>query len=211
MQSARKALTLEGPEPLRSRPANQFPAISIAQPEPESLPTTESNSESELLGHDRCYHLHCKKSLDSWVARARSPREKLKRRILRYLIRRIYDATDEEFTGDFSLHEQGTFTERDVARRICAEKNALAAAAKPGEKDFGCVWEVKEAGVNCLLGEESVRFGLAEYTGTNIDAKLRARSPSELVEVQSVGAKLEQVNEEIDKTLALARAASTSV
>lgn len=183
----------------------------MAVPQKQMVPHT-------LVGLEHCYHLHCKKSLDAWAEGGKSAFQRWQRRRTVKKIRGIFDATDGEFSGDFTLHEIATFTDEDVARSICAQKNAEAIAAKPGQDGYGWRWEIKQAPVNRLLQYEPVRYGIAEYSGTDIDAQMRRRVPTELVDCKAVqlvkaeyASEFCQIAEEVEKTLALTKKAVSSL
>ena len=164
---------------------------------PDSLPAFAPHS---LVGRESAFHLHCKQSLDAWVTQ--KTEGKLKRIVLRYLIRKIYDLT-EEFSGDFRLIEFGTFTDLDVVRAICRQKNEESKHAKEGDEGYGCVWEVKESPVNRILPYSNVRFGVAEYSGTDIDSHMRRRNPNDLIDSKTIEAALKTTSDKIDEGILL--------
>lgn len=138
--------------------------------------------EHRLLGLESCFNVRAKQSLDAWVASRTKGR--LKRSVLCWMIRTLYNQTD--FSGDFRLHDIGTLTDEDVAESVVAMKNSEAKLLKPGDKGYGFVWEYKASPVNRLMSESSVQYGSAEYSGTDIDSKLRARKPTELIECDAL-------------------------
>jgi hypothetical protein len=161
------------------------------------LAESQMLQERKLLSLESCFNIRAKQSLDAWVASRTKGR--LKRRILCWMIRTLYNQTD--FSGDFRLHDMGTLTDEDVAKSIVAMKNSEAKLLKPGDKGYGFVWEYKASPVNRLLSESSVQYGAAEYSGTAIDSKLRARKPTELVECDA----LQQIKGNLREGLKLAR------
>ena len=169
------------------------------------LPAVEDNvvaleeSIHSMAGLETCYNLRAKQSLDAYV----------KSRVLKWLVRRLYDLCG--ISGDFRLHDMGTVTNEDVARSIVTQKNLEARFLKPGDPGYGFVWEFKPSPVNRLLGFEAVRYGVPEYSGTDLDAKFRACHPTRLVDHRAnerAEANMRWVSDEVEKTWAAIKSAT---
>lgn len=180
----------------RESSMKRFAARPILTQEMSVSNSSNGHKPHPLVGLDQCWSLLCKKSLDHH----RAPWQA-------WLIRKVYDWCD--WSGDFCTEFFGTFTDESVARQIAAQKNLEARRLGTGD-----VWEVKQSPVNRVLPYEPVIYGTRSYPATTIDDRYRAREPTELMPcraMQKIGGNLEQANQEIDRTLAMARAASSAI
>lgn len=121
-----------------------------------------------LVGLDNCWNLVCKKSLKFH----RKPWQV-------WLIRTVYYLC--QWSGDFCREDFGTFTDYETVLAIAVLKNKEAR-----EKQTGDVWEIVETPVNRVLPYKSIRYGIREYPNTDIDARMRARKPDELIDCKAV-------------------------
>lgn len=93
----------------------------------------------------------------------REPLEEIASPLRRFFIRLVYFKWD--WYSGHSVHDQGIFTDRDVAEDIAKQKRA----------ETGRAWSVKELPVNGLLCDGAVQYGFYSYPGSAKDAKYQNR------------------------------------
>lgn len=127
-----------------------------------------------LLNAEHGYLILVKERLDAYV----------KTSFRRWVVRRLFDWCG--VAGETRCRKLGIVLYEDLAIQIVTQRNLEAPNLKPGDPWYGCVWQWEKMPVSSLLGEEAVRYGKTEYSGTDIDKLHRARKLTTLVPLESI-------------------------